>query len=181
MNNLEKKYKKEIVPQLMKEFGYSNSWAVPKLEKVCLNTRISQDNKNPNYTEEVAGDFKAITGQAPVLTKAKKAISGFKIRQNQQVGAAVTLRGGRMWDFIERLISAALPRIRDFQGIDLKNFDGQGNLNYPIKEQLVFPEISHDDVKTIFGMQVNIRIISQKKEESIELLKLLGFPLKRED
>lgn len=180
MNSLRKKYNKEIAPKLMKQFEHSNIHAVAKIEKVCLNVGISQSRKEPNYADDIFEDIKMITGQAPVVTKAKKAISGFKIRQNQNVGVAVTLRGERMWDFIERLVSAALPRIRDFQGIDLKNFDKQGNLNYPVKEQLVFPEISHDDIKTIFGMQINIRIVSREREESIELLRLLGFPLKKE-
>ena len=178
MNNLQKKFKKEIVPQLMKEFGYKNTMAVPKPQKVSVNVGISKAKTDPNFAEQVVKDIRIITGQAPVRTRAKKAISGFKIRQGQEVGVTVTLRGKRMWDFIERLISAAIPRIRDFQGIDRKNFDGQGNLNYAIREQIVFPEISHDDIQEIFGLQINLKNTAKNKDEGIKLLKLLGFPIK---
>jgi len=178
MNNLQKKFKKEIIPQLMKEFGYKNTMAVPKPQKVSVNVGISKAKTDPNFAEQVVKDIRIITGQAPVRTRAKKAISGFKIRQGQEVGVTVTLRGKRMWDFIERLISAAIPRIRDFQGIDRKNFDGQGNLNYAIREQIVFPEISHDDIQEIFGLQINLKNTAKNKDEGIKLLKLLGFPIK---
>lgn len=178
MNNLQKKFKKEVIPQLMKEFGYKNTMAVPKPQKVSINVGISKAKTDPNFADQVINDIRIITGQMPVRTKAKKAISGFKIRQGQEVGVMVTLRGKRMWDFIERLTSAAIPRIRDFQGIDKKNFDGQGNLNYAIREQIVFPEISHDDIQEIFGLQINLKNTAKSKEEGIRLLKLLGFPIK---
>jgi large subunit ribosomal protein L5 len=178
MNNLQKKFKKEVIPQLMKEFGYKNTMAVPKPQKVSINVGISKAKTDPNFADQVINDIRIITGQMPVRTKAKKAISGFKIRQGQEVGVMVTLRGRRMWDFIERLTSAAIPRIRDFQGIDKKNFDGQGNLNYAIREQIVFPEISHDDIQEIFGLQINLKNTAKSKEEGIRLLKLLGFPIK---
>lgn len=178
MNNLQKKFKEKIVPELMKEFGHKNPMSVAKPTMVSINAGLSKATNNPHFTEDVVNDLKLITGQKPVKTKAKKAISGFKIRENQEVGVVVTLRGKRMWDFIERLIGAAIPRIRDFQGIETKNFDKQGNFNYGIKEQLVFPEISHDDVNTIFGFQINIKNTARNREEGIKLLRLLGFPIK---
>jgi len=178
MNKLQKKFNKEVAPQMMKDFGYKNIMAVPKLEKVSINVGISRAATDSSFIEQVVNDLRVISGQQPVKAKAKKAISGFKIRQGQEVGVAVTLRGKRMWDFVERLISAAIPRIRDFQGIEKKNFDGQGNLNYAIKEQIVFPEISHDNIQAIFGLQVNIKTTTDNKKEGIEILKLLGFPIK---
>ncbi len=180
MNNLQKKFREKIVPELMKEFGHKNPMSVAKPEKVSINAGLSKAVNNPHFTEDVFNDLKLIAGQAPVKTKAKKAISGFKIRENQEVGVAVTLRGKRMWDFIERLTQAAIPRIRDFRGIDLSNFDKQGNFSYGIKEQIVFPEISHDDVNTIFGFQVNVKTTTADQEESIKLFRLLGFPIKED-
>lgn len=180
MNSLQQKYLKEVAPTLAKEFGYENVMAIPKISKVSVNVGLSRATKDPNFTADVVEDLKQILGQAPQKTQAKKAVAGFKIRQNQEVGVMATLRGPRMWDFMERLISAAIPRIRDFQGIDKKNFDKQGNLNYAIREQLVFPEISHDEVKTIFGLQVNVHTTAKTKEEGIRLFKLLGFPIKED-
>ena len=180
MNSFKKKYDEVVAPKLAKEFGHKNVMAIPKINKVSVNVGLSRASKDPNFANDVKEDLKIILGQAPQVTKARKAISGFKIRQNQEVGMMVTLRGRRMWDFIERMVSVAIPRIRDFQGIDKKNFDRQGNLNYAIKEQLVFPEISHDDIKTIFGLQVNVNTTAKTKEEGIRLLQLLGFPIKED-
>lgn len=179
MNQLQEKFNKKIVPQMVKEFGYKGAMAVPRPKKVSVNVGISKSRTDANFADQVANDLKIITGQQPVKTKAKKAVSGFKIRQGQEVGVAVTLRGKRMWDFIEKLISASIPRIRDFQGIEEKNFDQQGNLNYAIKEQIVFPEISHDDIQAIFGLQINVNTTARNKEEGVRLLKLLGFPVKK--
>lgn len=178
MNNLQKKFKKEVAAEMKKKFGYKSVMAVPSLEKVSINVGLSKAATNPDFADDVIKDIRQITGQAPIKTKARQAVAGFKIREGQTVGVSVTLRGQKMWDFVEKLVSAAVPRIRDFQGIEKKNFDNQGNLNYPIKEQLVFPEISNDDVRTIFGLQVNIKNTAKNKEEGIELLKLLGFPIK---
>jgi large subunit ribosomal protein L5 len=178
MNNLQKKFKKDVASEMKKKFGYKNIMAVPNLEKVSINVGISKAATNPDFADDVVNDIRQITGQAPIKTKARQAVAGFKIREGQTVGISVTLRGKRMWDFVERLISATIPRIRDFQGIERRNFDNQGNLNFPIKEQLVFPEISSDDVKTIFGLQVNVKNTAENKEEGIALLKLLGFPIK---
>ena len=178
MNNLQKKYREEVLPKLMKEFERGNAMAVSRPEKVSVNVGLSRAASDPNFASAVAEDLKLIAGQTPVKTKARKAISGFKIRKNQEIGVAVTLRGPRMWDFLEKMIGAAIPRIRDFQGIDLRNFNAQGNFSYGFKEQLVFPEISHDDISTIFGMQVNVKLTGSDRTENIQLMKMLGFPLR---
>lgn len=180
MNDLQKKYIKEVKPQMMKEFGYGNPMVVPEIEKVSINIGLSRAANDQNFTKDAMNDLKAITGQAPVASKAKKAISGFKTRQGQDVGLMVTLRNGKMWDFVYKLISATIPRIKDFQGIDQKSFDEQGNLSIGIKEQLIFPEVSPDDITTIMGLQVNITTTANSKEEGMKMLKLLGFPI-RED
>jgi len=178
MNNFQKKFIKEVQPKMMEEFGYQNKMAVPKIDKVTINVGLSAMTKNQNLLSDVTRDLKLISGQAPVVTKAKKAISGFKTRQGQDVGIMITLRGKKMWDFLCRFVSAAIPRTKDFQGIDQKNFDGQGNLSMGIKEQLIFPEIYSDDVDTIFGLQVNITTTGKNKKEGIKLFRLLGFPIK---
>jgi len=177
MNNLQQKFKKEVVPQMMKEFKIKNPLAVPCPQKVSVNVGISRASTDPNFKERVVEDIKRITGQVPVPAKAKKAISGFKIRQGQEVGIVATLRGKRMWDFLEKLIFATLPRVRDFRGISRRSFDQQGNLNLAFKEQLVFPEILADETDAIFGLQVNITTQAGSQEKGMRLLKLLGFPL----
>ncbi len=178
MNNFQKKYNKQVRAKMMEEFGYKNVMAVPRIEKVAINVGLSRAEKNAQFIEDAQRDLKLITGQAPVKTKAKKAISGFKIRQGQNIGMVVTLRGKKMWDFLYRLVGASIPRTRDFQGIEKKSIDGQGNLGIGIKEHLIFPEISSDDIDTIFGMQVNVTTSAKTKEEGEKLLKLLGFPIK---
>ncbi|MFO7806994.1 MAG: 50S ribosomal protein L5 [Candidatus Moraniibacteriota bacterium] len=180
MNNLRKKYIEEVIPQLKKEFKENNSRAIAAPEKISVNVGLSKADKNPEFKKDVINDLRLITGQNPVLSKAKKSISGFKVREGQEVGAVVTLRGRRMWDFIERFIGVALPRIRDFRGIERRNVDGQGNLNYGIKEQLVFPEISHDDIKTIFSFQITIKTTAGNKDEGTRLFELLGFPMQKD-
>ncbi len=178
MNVLEEKFNKEVVVQMMEEFGYGNKMAVPKIIKVSINVGLSRAGGNKDFIEEVRNDLRLVTGQAPVATKARKAISGFKIREGQEVGMSVTLRGKRMWDFLYRLVGATIPRTRDFRGLDQKKFDKQGNFSFGIKEQLIFPEISQDNIKTIFGLQVNVTTTAKNKEEGIKLLKLTGFPIK---
>jgi len=178
MNKFQEKFNKEVQPKMMEEFGYTNKMAVPKIDKVTINAGLSAASKSQTFLEDATRDLRFIAGQAPVITKAKKAISGFKIRQGQDVGIMVTLRGKKMWDFLYRLVAAAIPRTKDFQGIDKKNFDGQGNLSLGIKEQLIFPEIKSDDIDTIFGFQVNVTNTAANKEEGIRLFKLLGFPIK---
>ncbi|HHX58647.1 MAG TPA: 50S ribosomal protein L5 [Candidatus Moranbacteria bacterium] len=178
MNSFQKKYQEEVVAKMMEELKIDNQMAVPRFEKVALNIGLSRAEKDQNFIENVTKDIRSITGQAPTITKAKKAISGFKIRQGQKVGMRVTLRGKKMWDFLDRFVGVALPRTKDFQGISLSNLDERGNLNLGIKEQLIFPEIRSDETDTIFGLQVNIKTTAESKEEGLKLFKLMGFPIK---
>jgi large subunit ribosomal protein L5 len=168
-----KKYFQDKLPDL-------NMMAIPKITKVVINCGIGKMAKEKDAMEEIFKSIKEITGQSPVYAKAKKSISGFKSREGQEVGIVVTLRGERMWSFLERLISVALPRIRDFRGIDMKNFDNRGNLNLAVREQIVFPEIYPENVKNIFGFQITVVTTAKNKKEGVELLKALGFPLKNE-
>lgn len=178
------KYKKEVVPVMMKKFGYKNLMAVPKIEKVIVNTGFGRlvtgktADEQKKIVEAIANDLALITGQKPIITKAKTSISGFKTKKGMPLGAKVTLRRKRMYDFLERLIHIALPRSKDFQGIDLKSFDRKGNLTIGIKEHIAFPEVSPEKVKNIFGLEITIVTNSKRKEEGIELLKLMGFPIK---
>lgn len=184
MLRLKEKYKKEVIPEMMRMFNCKNPMSVPKIEKVVINTgfgrliggKTSEEQKR--IYESVVNDLALITGQKPVLAKAKKAIAGFKTRKGLIIGAAITLRGKRMYDFLERLINIGLPRTRDFQGIRTESFDQKGNLTIGIREHIVFPEISLEKTKTIFGFEVTIVIKTKRKEESIELLRLMGFPIK---
>jgi len=184
MLRLKEKYKKEVVPQMVKNFGYKNIMAIPKIEKVIVNTGFGRlttektSGEQKKIYEAILNDLALITGQRPILTRAKKSISGFKIRQGMPVGAQVSLRGKKMFDFLERLIHIALPRSRDFRGIDSKSFDREGNLTIAIKEHIVFPEISPEKVKNIFGFEITVVTTTKNKKEGIELLKLLGFPIK---
>jgi large subunit ribosomal protein L5 len=171
------KYNKVARPKMKEKFGYKNIMAIPRISKISINVGIGKFIKEKEAVDEIVEGLKAISGQKPVLTKAKKSIAGFKIRQGQEVGAAVTLRGVRMWQFMERLIFSALPRVRDFRGIDLKCFDNQGNICVVVKEQTVFPEIVPENVKNIFSLQINIINSGKTREEGIEIYRLLGFPL----
>ena len=172
------KYKKEIVPKMQKEFGITNALAVPRVAKVTVNCGVGKFLKDPKVLEDIERDIVRIVGQKPVRTKAKKSIASFKTRLGQEIGFRVTLRGKRMWDFLERFIMVALPRTRDFRGIPEKSFDRDGNLSVGVREHFVFPEASGDDVKTIFGFQVVITTTAKKREYGVALLKLLGFPIK---
>ena len=174
------KYIKTVATEMKKKFGYKSIMAVPQIKKVIVNVGIGKIVKENDKIEEVVNAITAITGQKPVKTKAKKAISGFKIREGMEVGVKVTLRGARMWNFIDRLVSATLPRTRDFQGINRKAVDQRGSINIGIKEHTIFPEISPERVKYIFGMQVTISTNARSQEEGLELFKLLGFPIKSE-
>ena len=182
--NLLEKYKKEVISKMMEKFGYKNEMAVPKIEKVMINTGFGRivsgktSDEQKKISEAILNDLILISGQRAILTKAKKAISSFKIREGQLIGAMVTLRGKRMYDFLERLIHIALPRSRDFRGIDQKSFDKQGNLTIGIKEHICFPEISPEQVKNIFGLEVTVVTNAKSKEEGLELLRLIGFPIK---
>jgi len=175
---LQEKYNKEVIGALKKEFGYKNTLAVPKIDKVVVNTGIGRFMQDEKAVEEIVGDLTAITGQRPVFREAKKAISGFKIRQGLKVGLSVTLRGTRAYDFIERFIKLALPRSRDFRGIESKSVDQNGTLNYGVKEQIIFPEISHENIRNIFGLQVTVKTTAKNQKEGMELFKKLGFPIK---
>lgn len=177
---LKEKYNQETLPKLKEKFGTKNTMAAAKILKVSLNSGIGKYLKEKDAIDEIAQNLKTISSQKPVFTKSKKSISGFKTRQGQEVGIAVTLRGERMWHFLERLVTSALPRVRDFRGIEPKNVDQNGNLNLAIKEQIVFPEIVPEGVKTIFSFQVNVTTSAKTREEGLELFKLLGFPIKRD-
>lgn len=175
---LQIKYIKEVIPAMKAKFGYKNDLAVPIIEKVLVNTGIGRAVKDEKLRQHISQDLSLITGQKPSIRLTRKAISGFKTRAGMPVGLKATLRGRRMWEFIDRLISLALPRVRDFRGIPAKSFDGQGNLSIGLKEHIVFPEIEAESVKDIFGLEVNIVTSAKTDEEGKELLKLLGFPIR---
>ena len=177
MNRLKVKFEQEVRPQLMQEGGYPNILAVPRLEKVVINVGTSQGLKDAKYNEAVVATLRRITGQRPVKTLARQSISNFKIRAGQMVGLMVTLRAGRMYDFLDKLINATLPRVRDFRGLDPKNVDATGNLNIGIKEHLAFPEIKADEVEKIHGLQITVVTTAKNKTEGLALLTKLGFPL----
>lgn len=184
MVRLKDKFEKEVIPAMMKRFGYKNKMVVPKIEKVVINTGFGRQvagktaEEQKKIQEAILEDLSLISGQRPVLKRAKKAISGFKTRKGQAIGASVTLRGKRMFDFLERLIHIALPRLRDFQGIEISSFDKKGNLTIGIREHIAFPEILPEKAKNIFGLEITVVTTAKKKEEGIELLRLLGFPIK---
>lgn len=176
---LQEKYKKEVVLKMKEKFGYKNDLSVPRIEKTIVNVGIGSSGlKDEKAEKAIAHDLSLITGQKSVPTLAKKAISGFKIRKGMVVGLKITLRGKRMFDFLSRLINIALPRTRDFRGLSLKSVDEGGNLSIGIKEHIIFPEISPEDIKRIFGLEVTVVTNAKKREEALELFKLLGFPIK---
>ncbi len=180
MNSLQKKYIDEVAPTLLEQIGCKSLFEIPSITKVTVNVGLSNATTTKEFIEDVKNDLMLITGQKPVVTEARKSIAGFKIRAGQTVGMKVTLRGRRMWDFLYRLIGTALPRIKDFQGLDKKCFDGQGNLNIGIVEQTIFPEIATDEVQTVFGFQVNITTRTDDYEGNVSLMRLLGFPIKKD-
>lgn len=184
---LKEKYQKEVVPEMRRRFGYKSPMAVPRIEKVVVNTGFGREaggktsDERKKLAQTIVDDLSLICGQKPVLTKAKKAIAGFKIRKGMPIGAKVTLRKQKMYDFLERLIYIALPRSRDFRGISPKSVDQEGNLTIGIKEQIIFPEVLAEKAKNIFGLEVTVVTNAKNREESLELLKLLGFPIKHGD
>ncbi|NPV71785.1 MAG: 50S ribosomal protein L5 [Firmicutes bacterium] len=178
MAYLKDKYVNEIVPQMMKTFEYKNRLEVPKVKKVVLNMGVGDAIQNPKALDAAAADLAAITGQKPVITRAKKSIAAFKLRAGMSIGCKVTLRGERMYDFLAKLFHVALPRVRDFRGVSSKGFDGRGNYSLGLKEQLIFPEIDYDKVEKIRGMDVVIVTSAKTDEEAHQLLKLMGLPLK---
>jgi len=180
MARLLEKYQKQVVPQLTKKFNYKNKLSLPKLQKIVVNMGVGRAVDNKKLIEEATKHLTIITGQKPLVTVAKKAISGFKLRKGQAIGCKVTLRGKRMFEFLDRLISIVLPRIRDFRGISQKSFDGRGNYTLGLTEQIVFPEISIDSVEFVQGMDITMVISGNSNEQSCELLKLLGMPFRIE-
>ncbi len=174
-----KKYKEEVIPKLKEELGIKNVMAVPKIEKVVINVGINSRNTDSNLLENVESTLERISGQKPIRTKAKKAISAFKVKENMVVGVAVTIRGDRMYDFLDKLVNISLPRIRDFRGIPEKSVDKQGNLTIGFKEHIVFPEIKPDEIDRIHGLQVIITTNAKAREKGLVLFSLLGFPFQK--
>ncbi|HVZ10959.1 MAG TPA: 50S ribosomal protein L5 [Candidatus Paceibacterota bacterium] len=179
MTTFLQQYRKTIIPAMQKEFGIANVMAVPKLEKIVINTGVGRLTKDQKTLDRIAGDIEKLSGQKPVFRMAKKSIASFKIREGVPVGISVTLRGARMADFVNRFINIALPRSRDFQGIDPRNIDKFGNLNYGIKESSIFPELNYENVKDIFGLQVTFVTTAGNREQGAALFKHLGFPLRK--
>ena len=176
MEILREQYQKEVVPALMKKFNYKSVMEVPKLEKIVINVGLGDMKDNPKALDNTINDLKIITGQTPIVTKAKKAIAAFKIREGVNIGCKVTLRSGRMYDFAYKLFNVALPRVRDFRGVSNNSFDGRGNYSMGIKEQLIFPEIEYDKIDKIRGMDIIFVTTAKTDEEAKELLSLLGMP-----
>ena len=175
---LRNKYKDEIVPQLMKDFGFKNVMQVPKLDRIIVNMGLGEAVQNAKLIESATEELTAITGRKPVVTRAKKSIAGFKLREGMPIGVMVTLRGEQMYDFLDRLVSLALPRTRDFKGISPKAFDGRGNYTLGIREQIVFPEINYDKIDKIKGMNVTLVTTAETDEQGRALLKSLGMPFR---
>jgi large subunit ribosomal protein L5 len=178
-SRLRVRYSKEIVPTLMKHFKYTNIMAVPKLEKIVVNMGLGEAIANAKIMDVAVAELGQITGQRAVVTRAKKSIANFKLRQNMPIGAAVTLRGDRMFEFLDRLVSVVLPRVRDFRGVSTRSFDGRGNYTMGLRDQLIFPEISYEKVDKIRGMNVTIVTTARTDDEARELLKQLGMPFRQ--
>ncbi len=174
--NLKKLYQDEVAPALMQKFGYKSVMQIPRLEKIVVNVGCSEARENAKVLDAVVNDLTTITGQKAVITKAKKSVANFKLREGMPIGAKVTLRGNKMWEFLDRLFNVALPRVRDFRGISADAFDGRGNYALGVKEQLIFPEIDYDKIDKIRGMDVVICTTAKTDEEAKELLTLLGAP-----
>lgn len=179
MARLKAKYREEVVPELMKEFGYSNVMQAPKLEKIVVNVGLGEAISNAKALESAVADISAITGQRPVVTRAKKSIAAFKLRAGMPVGATVTLRGARMYEFLDRMVAITLPRIRDFRGVSPNSFDGRGNYTLGFQEQLAFPEIEYDKIDRTRGLEVSLVTTAKTDEEGRRLLALLGMPFAR--
>ena len=179
MSTLKERYEKEIKPELIKEFNYTSSMEAPKLDKIVINMGVGEGAKDDKFIEAAKADLEAITGQHAVVTKAKHSIAGFKIREGQPIGVKVTLRGEKMYNFMEKLIKVALPRVRDFRGISNKAFDGKGNYTLGIKEQIIFPEIDYDQVLKLRGMDIVFVTTAKTNEEALELLDGFGMPFRK--
>ena len=180
MSRLRQRYQKEVVPALKKEFGYANVMAIPKLTKVVVNMGLGEATQNAKIADTGADELGRITGQRPVITRAKKSIAQFKVRKGMPIGTMVTLRGERMWEFLDRLIAVALPRVRDFRGVSPRGFDGRGNYTLGLKDQLLFPEIDYMKVDKARGMNISVVTTAKTDEESRKLLQLLGMPFRNQ-
>ncbi|GGE54470.1 50S ribosomal protein L5 [Pullulanibacillus camelliae] len=179
MNRLKEKYNSEVVAALTEKFNYSNKMQVPGVEKIVINMGIGDAVQNSKVLDEAVEELTALAGQKPVVTRAKKSIAGFKLREGMPIGAKVTLRGERMYEFLDKLISVSLPRVRDFRGVSPKSFDGRGNYTLGVREQLIFPEIDYDKINKVRGMDIVIVTTSNTDEEARELLTLLGMPFRK--
>jgi large subunit ribosomal protein L5 len=178
-SRLREQYQKTVAPALSKEFGYGNVMAVPKLVKITVNIGMGDATQNPKLLDGAVAELAAITGQKPVITKARKSIAAFKLRENMSIGCMVTLRGDRMYEFFDRLVNVALPRVRDFRGLSTRSFDGRGNYTLGIKDQLIFPEIDYNKVEKTKGMNICITTSAESDAEALALLKLLGMPFRQ--
>ncbi len=179
MSRLKEKYQKEVVPALTKEFGYKNVMAVPKVQKVVVNMGLGEATSNAKLVDVGADELARITGQKPVTRKAKKSIAAFKVRKGQPIGTMVTLRGARMWEFLDRLVSIALPRVRDFKGVSPKGFDGRGNYTLGLRDQLLFPEIDYMKVDKARGMNLSVVTTAKTDQEARKLLQFMGMPFRQ--
>jgi large subunit ribosomal protein L5 len=177
-SRLRERYRQEIVPTLVREFSYTSPMAAPRLEKIVINIGLGEAIQNAKALDAASTDVATITGQKPVITKAKKSIAAFKVRAGMSIGVMVTLRGERMYEFLDRLISVALPRVRDFQGVSPNSFDGRGNYSIGLREQLIFPEIEYDRIDKLRGLQVTIATTARNDEEARRLLQLMGMPFR---
>jgi large subunit ribosomal protein L5 len=178
MSRLKERYEKDVAPALRKEFGYTNVMAIPKIQKVVVNMGLGEATQNAKIVDTGADELGRVTGQKPVVTRAKKSIAQFKVRKGMPIGTMVTLRGPRMWDFLDRLMAVALPRVRDFRGVSPKGFDGRGNYTLGLKDQLLFPEIDYMKVDKARGMNISVVTTAATDEESRKLLQLLGMPFR---
>ena len=178
MSRMQVKYSNEVAPALMEKFSYKSTMQIPKLVKIVVNIGLGEAKDNPKAIDAACGDLALITGQKPIVTKARKSVANFKLREGMNIGCKVTLRGSKMYEFVDRLFNVALPRVRDFRGINPNGFDGRGNYSLGIKEQLIFPEIEYDKIDKIRGMDINFVTTAQTDEEARELLKLMGAPFR---
>lgn len=183
-NRLKEQFQNEVVPVLMKEFKIDNIFAVPKIQKIVVNMGVTKPvdpRERARAIENIITQFEVITGQKPQMTKARKSIAGFKLREGDPTGVMVTLRGNYMWEFLDKVISITLPRVKDFKGVSRKAFDGKGNYNLGISEQIVFPEINYDDIESVRGLQITVVTSTDENEKSFRILELLGMPFEKED
>ncbi len=181
MNRMHERYQKEIAPALIKAFSFKNVMQVPRIEKVIVNIGVGEALDNPKALEAAVGDLTTVTGQKPVTTKARKSIANFKLREGRLIGTKVTLRGDRMWSFLDRLLNIALPRVRDFRGVSANAFDGRGNYTLGLKDQLVFPEIEYDKIDKLRGMEITIVTSAKTDEHARALLQMLGMPFSKKE